>query len=83
MVATDTVEKSAKARAFMSWTEFCNKVAVEMCLSRNGTQLLGTFDEDMVRQNPERAVSPFLSIMRKAYSTLRLAHEIGAKEFGA
>lgn len=81
--STDTMEKPTKARQFLTWTEFCNKVAVEICLTQQGSILLGTFGESDLREKADAAVSPFLSMLRKAYLTLRLAHEKGSAEFGA
>lgn len=82
MGTTDTLEKGAKTRQFLSWTEFCNKVAVEMVLTSQGLMYLGNLTNVEAESDPKKACSPFYSQMRKAYVIMRASHEAGSKDLG-
>ena len=71
---------------FLPWTDFCNKVAVEMVMnpvlySKIGKYAKGDLDE--VRAMIAAEPGPFYGIMRGAYMAMHAVHSIGAAEFGA
>lgn len=69
-----------KNATFHTWTAFCNKVSVEILMTKEAQfQMSGFGDND---KEIEQNVSGFFSRMRKSYKVLRRAWELGRAEFG-
>lgn len=70
---------------FMSWSEFCCKVAVEAVMSPMWHQKLGHvkgMTRAEIRASMEREPGPFYAVVRRAYLVMSEAYGKGVGEFG-
>ena len=71
---------------FLSWTEFCNRVTVEIVLAPTLYSKIGKYSVlgslEAAREFLVREPGPFYGIMRGAYLAMHSVHSVGAQEFG-
>lgn len=61
---------------FMSWTQFCNALAVSLVTSQTGMQRLGVFTNKP--EEIRKASVSFHGDLTKAYLAVKFAHALGA-----
>lgn len=70
---------------FMSWSEFCGKVAVEAVMSAMWHQKLAHVKGQTrgeVRESMKKDPGPFYNVIRRAYIVMSEAYGKGTSEFG-
>ena len=84
-VASEDGPDVAPIGKFMSWSEFCGKVAVEAVMSAMWHQKLAHVKGQTrgeVRESMKKDPGPFYNVIRRAYIVMSEAYGKGTSEFG-